>query len=69
MISKALKYARLYNNSTQIEVSKATGISQPALSSYENGIKIPTVDKCIILADYYGITVDELIGHEVKKNW
>lgn len=69
MISKALKNARLYNNSTQIEVSKATGISQPTLSSYENGLTIPTVDKCIIIADLYGITGDELIGHEVKKNW
>ena len=64
-----LKNHRKLNNLSQKEVANATGISQQALSTWENNTKIPTIDKCAILADFYGISIDELIGHEIKKNW
>ena len=64
-----LKNHRKLNNLSQKEVANATGISQQALSTWENNTKIPTSDKCAILADFYGIIIDELIGHEIKKNW
>lgn len=64
-----LKNHRKATNTSQEEIAKATGFSQQALSTWENNQKIPTVEKCAILADFYGITIDELVGHEVKKNW
>ncbi len=69
MIGNNIREQRILNKKTQSEVAKATGFSQQAQSTWENNTKIPTVDKCIKLADFYGISVDELIGHEVKKNW
>lgn len=68
-IGKNLKNHRQTAEKTQKEVAKETGISQQALSTWENDTKIPTIEHCAILADYYGISIDELVGHEIKKNW
>lgn len=69
MIGDNIKEQRIMNKKTQNDIAKAIGFSQQAQSTWENNTTIPTVDKCIELADFYGISVDELIGHEVKKNW
>lgn len=54
---------------SQMELSKATGITQSNISRWEENKRTPSIENCVILADFYGISVDELIGHEVKKNW
>lgn len=68
-IAKNLKQHREMNNLTQVELSKLTGITQGAISHWETEKRIPNVIECAILADFYGITIDELVGHEIKKNW
>ena len=57
-----LKYQRTIRNKTLEQVEKDTGISNANLSRWERGKVLPNVNFCVILADYYGITVDELIG-------
>ena len=64
-ISEALKYQREVNGYTQKQVAMATGVSQPKLSYYESGRNLPLIDDCIRLADFYGITLDELVGREI----
>lgn len=54
---------------TQTDLAKATGIPQRTISWIESDKGLPTIQNCVILADFYGISIDELIGHEVKKNW
>ena len=66
---KILKEHREKAGYSQEELAKATGITQAALSHWENDKRTPNITFCIQLADFYGITVDELIGHEAKKNW
>lgn len=61
-----LKYHRLIRNKSIPQVEKDTGISNSNLSRWENGKVIPSIDFCVKLADYYGITLDELIGREIK---
>lgn len=63
-IGDALKYQREINKLSQSELSRATGISQPKLSYYESGRHSPPIEDCISLADFYGITLDELIGRD-----
>ena len=69
MIGKNLIYQREQRNLSQEQLARATEMSQAAISYWESGKRIPNVQACIKLADFYGISVDELIGHEVKKNW
>ena len=46
------------------KVAEAVGISHVALSRYENGQRMPKMDILARLAEYYGVTVDSLIGRE-----
>ncbi len=69
MYGQQLKNQRKLTGVSQQKVAQATQISQQAISDYENDKNEPTISTCVKLADFYGISVDELIGHEVKKNW
>lgn len=53
---------------SQRDLAKATGISQQAISFWEQNKRTPNMDDCILLADFYEITLDELVGRE-RKNW
>jgi len=66
-IGEALKYQREVNGISQNALAKATGISQPKLSYYESNKHLPLIDDCIRLADFYGITIDELVGRDLTK--
>ena len=67
--AKELKQHREMNGLTQAEVAKATGLNQSSISRWEEGKRSPSIEYCIILADFYGISLDELVGHEIKKNF
>ncbi len=49
---------------SQRELAKQTGISQQAISFWEQNKRTPNMDDCIILADFYEITLDELVGRD-----
>ena len=67
MVGQALKEQRLLQGLTQVELAKATGIPQSTVSAWELGKNIPNIIDCIKLADFYGISLDDLIGREVKE--
>ena len=60
-----LKYQRTKRNKTLLQVEADTGISNANLSRWETGKVAQSIDFCVILADYYGITLDELIGRKI----
>ncbi|MBQ8309217.1 MAG: helix-turn-helix transcriptional regulator [Clostridia bacterium] len=49
---------------SQTEVAKQTGISQATISRWEDDKRIPNIENCILLADLYGISLDELVGRD-----
>ena len=61
---EALKYQREINGYTQSALAKATGLKQQMISWWEAGKGLPNIDFCVQLADFYGISVDELIGRK-----
>lgn len=62
--AEELKNWRKTYNLTQKELSEKTGLSQQSISVWENGKISPTIDSCIILANFYNISIDELIGRD-----
>ena len=56
-----LKAEREKKGLTQVEVAKDLGIAQPTITKYERGIKKPSTDMLVVLADYYGVTTDYLL--------
>ena len=57
-----IKKARNDTGFTQKEVEKETGIKQSTLTKYEYGRLEPDLEKLGILADFYGVSVDWLLG-------
>lgn len=46
----------------QIDVAQRTGIDQRTLSNYETGKTKPDSDAIVILADFFGVSCDYLLG-------
>lgn len=57
-----LKHARNKTGFTQREVSKETGITQSLLARYETGKLEPNLETLGTLADFYGVSIDWLLG-------
>lgn len=56
---------RARNNISQEELASALGIDRQTVSNWENGINAPSFGYMIKIADYYCITLDELVGRTV----
>lgn len=59
---EALKYQREQAGLSQRQLAIKTELGQGNISRWEAGETIPNIEACIKLADFYGITLDELVG-------
>ena len=57
-----LKELRIENNLGQVELATAIGVSKGAISLWENGLREPNMYSLILLANYFKISIDELVG-------
>lgn len=60
--SERFKQCRLDAGLKQAAAAKLSGISQQAISAYENGSREPHMSAIIALARTYGVTLDYLCG-------
>lgn len=63
-LKENLKLLRLQNSETQEQVSAKTGVARANLARYETGENVPPLDVLIVLADYFDVTLDELLGRK-----
>lgn len=63
-IAENIKKLRTENGLTQSELSDICGFSMNAIYNYENNKRTPILENVIILADLFGITLDELVKGE-----
>ena len=61
-LATRLRMERARIDKTQADVAKATGITAPMLCQYESGERVPTLQTLSLLADYYGASLDHLVG-------
>ena len=60
--AERLKELRLEKGITQDKLAAETGLSQAALANWENGRRSPTAAAVIVLAKYFNVTTDYLLG-------
>lgn len=63
-----LKQLRREKNLTLDEMEKASGITKSSLSKYETGQRHPRLELLQILADFFEVSVDYLIGKTDDRN-
>jgi transcriptional regulator with XRE-family HTH domain len=74
LLSDRLKQARKRKSKdgpvaiTQVMVSQATGIHEKTLGGYENGVSEPDAETLKILANYYDVSTDWLLGNTNNPN-
>ena len=57
-----LKELRLEKNLSQLELAKAIGFSQSSIVYWETGQRVPNAQAVIILAKYFNVSTDYLLG-------
>jgi transcriptional regulator with XRE-family HTH domain len=53
---------RMERNLTQTSLALATNYSRRTVGSWENGHKMPTYDSIVVLAQYFNVSSDYLLG-------
>ena len=67
MYGKQIKETRKAHGYTQQQVSKGTGIPQNTISWIESDSGIPNIQHCVQLAEFFKVTIEELIGYDINK--
>ena len=67
LIGKSIKVNRIAQNYTQKQLAQKIGVTHASISYWENGVNIPNVKDCWLLADALGITIDELVGRDLRN--
>lgn len=57
-----LRELRQENGIGQIDLAKKINVSKGIISLWENGLREPTMSNLIALAEYFGVTLDYLVG-------
>ncbi len=61
MLKENLVILRNLHGYSQEAIAGKIGISRQAYAKWETGATIPDIEKCSLLAEIYGVTVDSLI--------
>lgn len=64
---KKLREFRKRKNLTQEEMSKILNLGSTTYKNYENKITEPSIDTLVKLADYFHISLDELVGRPTEN--
>ena len=64
MLKDNLIMLRNLNGYSQETVAEKIGISRQAYAKWESGATVPDIEKCSLLAELYGTTIDSLVRTE-----
>ena len=59
---------RKLNRMTQEDVAEKVGVTRQAIAKWESGETVPDLDKCRLLADVFGVSLDDLANYKAEEN-
>ena len=63
-----LKTLRLHEEMTQAQLSQKLGLTKSVISAYETGLRLPSHDVLIHIAQIFKVSTDYLLGVEQKDS-
>ena len=66
VVGKRIKELRANAEISQQELGDLVGVSKVSISGYESGNRIPSLEILIEIANYFNISLDYLVGREIK---
>lgn len=67
LVANQIRILRKAKGVTQEEMGIALGVSYQAISKWENNVSVPDVQMIPRLAEYFGISIDELFGYKLNS--
>ena len=67
-IHNNLRYLREVRDMKQRQVADALGVSRTTYTNYEAGARCPDTEMLTKMADFFELSVDELLGHTPKHS-
>ena len=62
---KILKYLREEKELTQVELAQKLGYkTHNTIGLWENGRRVPDIENFILIANFFDVTIDYLVGRE-----
>lgn len=68
MISENLLILRKMRKLSQEQVAEAVGVSRQAYTRWEKGETVPDIKNCMALADFYAVSLDELVHFSEQES-
>ena len=68
MFKNNLIQMRKMRKMTQEDVAEKVGVTRQAVAKWESGETLPDLDKCRILAEMFGVSLDDLANYEPEQN-
>ena len=65
-INENIKLYRKERKFTQEQLAEAMGVTVGAVSKWESGLSVPDVSLIMELADFFGVSVDALLGYKMR---
>lgn len=63
-IGENIRRLRIERRMTQEQLAEILNVTNAAVSKWERGDSFPDITMLFPIADYFGVSVDALIGHE-----
>lgn len=67
MYAKNLAYLRKKQGKLQREIAIFLGVDQKTISSWERGTRTPTIEAISKLADFFGVTMDQIVKQDLSQ--
>ena len=68
MFNENIVRLRKLNQMTQEDIAEAVGVSRQAVAKWESGETIPDIEKCKLLSELFGVSLDDLANYEPEDN-
>ena len=68
MLKDNLVQLRKLHSMTQEDVADAVGVTRQSVAKWESGESIPDLEKCKLIADLFGVTLDDLANYSSDEN-
>lgn len=65
-LAQNLKYLREQKGQTQADLAKVFGVKQPTVGNWEAGERKLDIEMIIRLAEYFGVTLDDLVLRDLR---
>lgn len=68
MFKDNLIHLRKMHRMTQEDLAECVGVTRQAIAKWESGETVPDLEKCRLLADAFGVSLDDLANFEPEEN-